>query len=372
MKKFLIIAISLLAAGVTVFGWRFLLRPSRLSSISALSAQAVATNPASPQHQPTPPQAAAETAPPSASATSAAPDSSPRHFGPFSIAGQNFTVDLDTKSVKSSDEGGDTVTAVEIRDASGAVQYRRTFAAAEEKDYFESWSVSALLLSGSNGTGLLLNYDVYSEPSAPEEEPSSWFQVFGVLNGKLVPFGAPLEVQGGLLDEYVKDKTYKAARPLGPQADAFEFKVWTGHCRMVYPLRVDWAQGRLTPAQECVKTPDQPSAGCQYRVLPEDKLYSSEDITFVRLWPNPQEAGSPMKAVVKKDSKVDLLTASVPTQWTEGKTLPPGGSKGLADEAGGFGVAADSDLWLKVRIDGKEGWLHSEEDFRALGLPEDE
>jgi hypothetical protein len=29
-------------------------------------------------------------------------------------------------------------------------------------------------------------------------------------------------------------------------------------------------------------------------------------------------------------------------------------------------------LWLQVRIDGKEGWMHSDEDFRALGLPEDE
>ena len=240
------------------------------------------------------------------------------------------------------------------------------------KDYFESWSVGALLLSGTNGTGLLLNYDVYSEPSAPEEEPSSWFQVFGVLDGKLVPLGAPLEVQGGLLDEYTKDNTYKAARPLGPQADAFEFKVWTGHCRLVFPVRVDWSQGKLSPAQECLKASGQPGAGCQYRLLPEEKLYSSGDITFVRLWPNPQESGSPTKAVVKKDSKVDLLTAFVATQWTEGKAVPPGNSQGLADEAGGFGVAPDSDLWLKVRIDGKEGWMHSEEDFRALGLPEDE
>jgi hypothetical protein len=42
------------------------------------------------------------------------------------------------------------------------------------------------------------------------------------------------------------------------------------------------------------------------------------------------------------------------------------------DDAGSFGVVADSDSWLKVRIDGKEGWVHSEEDFRALGVPEDE
>lgn len=46
------------------------------------------------------------------------------------------------------------------------------------------------------------------------------------------------------------------------------------------------------------------------------------------------------------------------------------------DDAGGFGIASDGtagrDRWLKVRVDGKEGWIHSEEDFRALGLPEDE
>ncbi len=61
------------------------------------------------------------------------------------------------------------------------------------------------------------------------------------------------------------------------------------------------------------------------------------------------------------------------TQWTEGKKADAADtSKGPSDDAGGFGVAADSDLWLKVRIDGKEGWMHSEEDFRALGLPEDE
>jgi len=41
-------------------------------------------------------------------------------------------------------------------------------------------------------------------------------------------------------------------------------------------------------------------------------------------------------------------------------------------DASSVGISADSDLWLKVRIDGKEGWIHSEEDFQALGLPEDE
>jgi hypothetical protein len=297
-----------------------------------------------------------------------------KHLGPFSVGGRNYTVDLETKNVQSTDESGDTVVAMEIRDAAGAVQYRRTFAAAEEEqDYFESWSVSASLLKGTNGTGLLVNYGVYSEPSAPEEEPSGWFQIFGVLDGKLAPFGAPIQVQGGLVDEYVDGDTYKAARPLGAQADAVEFKAWTGHCRLIFPVSVDWRQGKLSPLQECLKTAGELGAGCQYKVVPEEKLYIT-NITFVRLWPSPDEkSGQPIKAVVKKDSKVDLLVALVATQWTEGKTtVAEASSKSPSDDAGGFGVAADSDLWLKVRIDGKEGWMHSEEDFRALGLPEDE
>jgi hypothetical protein len=82
-----------------------------------------------------------------------------------------------------------------------------------------------------------------------------------------------------------------------------------------------------------------------------------------------------VKTVVKKDSKVDLLTTLVATHWAEGND---GRFQGPMDDAGSFGVTSggvpdpDTDLWLKVRIDAKEGWMHSEEDFRALGLPEDE
>jgi hypothetical protein len=370
MKILRFALIGLASAAVGLGGWYVARnrshRPASPASPAASTNQPKGQEP----HGPSPSVPSPNASPQSPSP--ATPASEPvKHFGPFSIAGQNYTVDLETKSVHSSGDSGDTVTAMEIRDDTGAVQYRRAFAAAEEPDYFESWTVSALLLKGMNGTGLLINYDLYSEPSAPEEEPTSWFQVFGMLDGKLEPFGGPLEVQGGLLDEYTGGKTYRSARRLGPQADAFEFKVWTGHCRIAYPVRVDWSQGKLSPSQECSKT--ELGSGCQYRVLREEDLYNA-DITFVRLWPGPDEkSGSAMKTVVKKDSKVDLLIALVPTQWTEGKTEDPAAnSKGPSAESGGFGVAADSDLWLRVRIDGKEGWMHSEEDFRALDLPEDE
>ena len=318
--------------------------------------------------------ASAKSQAPAAGASSSANESE-KQLGPFRIAGQNYTMELRTRKVQanSAGEGGDTVVAMEIRDATGAVRYQRSFPYVKgTEDSFESWSVSALSLNGTNGRGLVVSYDDYFEPSAPEEEPTGWFQIFGAREGKLVAFGPPLEIQGGLLDEYADGHTYKAARPLGAQVDEVDFRIWAGHCRIVFPVRVDWNEGKVTPAQECATTGGELSAGCRYKVVPETQLYMNE-ITFVRLWANPDEkSGAPQNVVVKKDSKVDLLTALVATKWLEGNPAGPANAKGPMDDAGSLGVDSGADLWLKVRVDGKEGWMHSEEDFRALGLPEDE
>ena len=60
--------------------------------------------------------------------------------------------------------------------------------------------------------------------------------------------------------------------------------------------------------------------------------------------------------VVKKDSRVEILEASGEQIWEE------------ANERIGLGVGGD--LWLKVSIDGEEGWIHTQEDFNAIGLPQ--
>jgi hypothetical protein len=366
MRTLRFAAIGLLVVGASVFGWRTI-GTGLHRRIAPPSAQPSDAQPASPPLRNLVSQVPSAAAPASESAN---------HLGPFAIAGRNYTVELQTRKVQpgSTDEQGDTVVAMEIRDAAGAVQYRRTFPYQEKNEEFsDSWLVDARLLKGTNGTGLLVSYGAYSEPSAPEEEPTGLFQVFGVVNGKFLPFGPPVEVEGGLLDQYSEGHTYKASRPLGAQADVVEFKVWAGHCRLVYPVRVEWTQGKLSPMQECTSTAGGLPNGCEYEVVPEVKLYT-QGLTFVRLWPGPDEkSGQPMKIVVKKDSKVDLLKARVATQWVEGNATPlSANSKGLLDGAGGFGLTVDAALWLKVRIDGKEGWMHTEEDFRALGLPEDE
>lgn len=360
MRNFYFAVAGLLVVGASLLGGRVVYTRAHSQAKASAAAPSVA------------PSAQSQT--PAAGAPSPANESE-KTLGPFPIAGQNYSVELRTMKVQaeSAGEGGDTVVAMEIRNAAGAVQYQRTFPYVKgTEDSFESWSVSALPLMGTSGAGLLVGYNNYFEPSAPEEEPTGWFQIFGVLGGKLAPFGPPLEVQGGLLDQYIDGNAYTAARSLGAQADEVDFKIWAGHCRIVFPIRVDWNKGWLTPAQDCAMSAGELSAGCQYKVVPEPQLYVS-DITFVRLWPSPAEkSGAPQNAVVKKDSKVELETALVATKWVEGNSAGPANKRGPMDDAASLGVDSGADLWIKVRIDGKEGWIHSEEDFRALGLPEDE
>ena len=359
------------AAGLSAGAW-LVVRSHRRSQSRVFTAQ----TPAGPalDHSNT------QSAEPSTSAAAPAVSGSTQSqnkLGPFSIAGQNYTVELQTKKIQPGPTGetGDTVVAMEIRDSTASVLYRKEFPYENDAnaDFSESWSVSAVQLKGTHGSGILVSYDQYFEPSAPEEEPSGWFQVFGVRDGKFTPFGPAYLVQGDLLPQRDPGKgTYVAERSPDGQSDIVKFKVWTGHCRLIFPVRVDWAQGKLYPAVDCANSAGATSTGCRYDVLPEDQL-SRGDLTFVRLWPVPDErSGKPEKTVVKKDSKIELVTAQVATAWSDTGDAATQNAAGPMGNTGGFGVPANSELWLKVRIDGKEGWMHSEEDFRALGLPEDE
>jgi hypothetical protein len=230
-------------------------------------------------------------------------------------------------------------------------------------------------LAGTNGTGLLLNYYFDFEPSAPEPEPSGWWQIFGVVKGKFKPFGAPFYITGGLMNEdsAIRTHAYRSSGPQGGNADAFEFRIWADRFRFVYPLRVDWAEGKLTPAQPCGESADQATPDvCEYKVLPENDRHV-EDANSVTFCANPgPSCENPEKVVVNPDSKVELLVAKEETLWDAGAASGPSGiikkPTDAMNDAGG--VAFNRELWLKVRIDGKEGWIHADQDFSAIGLPQ--
>jgi hypothetical protein len=301
-----------------------------------------------------------------------------QHLGPFSISGTDYTVVLHRRKRQpgGTAESGDTVVAMEILDAAGAVQYQRKFPHQEANDTFsDAWFVDAFTLIGANGTGLLVGYSFDSEPSAPEPEPTSWWQVFGVAEGKFKPFGAPIHVEGGLVDEDSAAHThsYRSAGPLGSRGDTLQFRVWTGHFRLIFPVRVDWAEGKLTPAQDYEPTTAASTQqACQYKVLPEADIGGE---TFVSFCPSPNEkCDKPERVGVKTDSKVDLVVAQVGVGLSEDVPSNPSGNidRPMDDARSISLTSAENELWLKVRIDGKEGWLHTEEDFDALGLPHEQ
>jgi len=66
------------------------------------------------------------------------------------------------------------------------------------------------------------------------------------------------------------------------------------------------------------------------------------------------QTGIPEHVVVKKDSHVEILAGKVLVTLEELKS--------------GINLGVGPDIWVKVRIDGKEGWIHTEEDLQAVGL----
>src|SRR5262245_24036480 len=174
-----------------------------------------------------------------------------------------------------------------IQNSAGAVVYERTFPMQTELEAFsDAWFVTAKVVTGRTGTGLMINYALDSEPSAPTPENDSWWQLFGVIDGKLRAFSGPISVQGDLL-------------PNDSLSDVLQFKVWAHHYRLIFPVAINWAEGKLSPAMPC--------DACQYDVLSED-LSGRDDLTFVRLCPAVEaQCANPERTLVNKDSMIELV-----------------------------------------------------------------
>jgi len=280
-----------------------------------------------------------------------------RQLGPFELRGQRFTVVLNKKRIAGSNDTdfGETLALLEIRDAGGQVHYQKSFPyEVDGNRFFETTDASAQLLRGKQGSGLLLTYGRL--PSTPLGGESR--QVFGLfsgpssspVNGKLVPFSAPIFAEGQLINGKPTSEEPNL------QGDVLNFRVWTDNFFVIIPLRILWFQNTIGPAWRCQKmTQRGPRPICQLRVE-ADRVPAEEDPTFVRLFPEPEESFTPAHIVVKKDSKVEFLAVEVESIWSE--------------DAEGVGLSTGEDPWVKVRINGKEGWIHTQEDFMAIGLPQ--
>lgn len=118
---------------------------------------------------------------------------------------------------------------------------------------------------------------------------------------------------------------FKEATPQTVIYDALKFSLWTGNFKITYPGT--------------------------------HQMGSRATLRFVRLFPGSDNGLTPKHVMSQPQSRIEFLEARVPMAWSE-------------DEKS-ITLGVNRDMWLKVRIDGFEGWIHSEEDFEAVGLAQD-
>jgi hypothetical protein len=283
-----------------------------------------------------------------------------RRDGPFVIAGDNYTVALREKRLANAKDPtlAQTLAGLEINDADGNVSYQKPYSYVVEQGHFQrSVSASAQLVSGKTGAGLVIYYreqTAASQTSAPEIR--EFWQVFGLRNGKLSPLGKPAPIgEGGGGGPFmgVRMRAANDTVTVIGQPDLTEVRAWTGYFYVFVPLRVNWNQGGLGQGQRCMEISGK-ETGCDMRVEAARKP-PAEEYGFIRLFPEAHdfsdEAGH---VVVQKGSKVEVLGSRAITNWDESEDLIQPNF---------------SDVWLHVSIDGRQGWIHGEEDFAAIGLP---
>ena len=113
------------------------------------------------------------------------------------------------------------------------------------------------------------------------------------------------------------------------------------------PMAVNWEWGYFRPAYLLGKG--------RWNVEAERRPPAGQ--SSVKLHPQADEtAGEAEEVVVAPGSKVEFLGAEGGILWDESGDL--------------IWLGVSESIWLRVRIDGKEGWLHEPEDFDAVGLPE--
>jgi len=312
---------------------------------------------------PVPQPASSSPAPPAAAQVQPLPQAVPKVVvsdqtqGPFSVGGQSFTFVKHVQGIDGKTSVDDsTVEWWELRNAAGSALYRRQYPVGFEGGTFvDTENVDVRELKTSLGQGILVQGgELPSEPNG-----GWWIQVFGLVNGKLTPLSGALRTDGAFLGEQVESyqpsTTFHGQQAPAVSHDVLKFRVWTGNVSIIYGVMIDWLQGRVRPEWTCMTVQRQPAA-CHYQI--EADPIREKEMTFVRLFPEPDNGFTPKHVVVKPDSKIDYIEAEAFVSWS------------VDQDNINFGVSDPGKVWIHVKIDGQDGWISGEEDFDAVGLPQ--
>jgi hypothetical protein len=294
-------------------------------------------------------------------AHTAAIESYERRMGPFRLNDKEFTVLLNLKKYQGAAAGFDeTAESLSIADKEGQVHYQKSFnVELGELGFAETVGICAYALEscdtkyfrndlgrliedvrkGCVNKGLILYYGIL--PSAPSSGVSC--QVFALKEERLTPLSAPLTVYGTIyeLPHGTNENVLKLF-----DGNTMKFGVWTGWFEVIVPVKV--LNGlRVVPLHHHL------TYGYDaFEVRVERRRFEEE--TFVRLFEYPADSSIPRHVIIKKDTKVEFLLAYARVSIKSGDTEND--------------ISIDTPPWLKVRIDGREGFVRDAEDLLALGM----
>jgi hypothetical protein len=324
------------------------------ASIGAPSQSAGLRSQASGQAQTSLPSADSSPAQQSANQSSPLLEDVEDRKGPFRIGGQNYTVVMASKRIKGhAGPDPEALVSLEIRDSSGAVAHREKFDYDLEKGEFtENCFAHAELLKGSMKNYIMVSSECL--PDAPGGDGPR--EIFGPFNGKLTLFDGPISTQGKML-RFVPGAATKNGSATQFGFDALEFKVWAGNFYVTVTVGIGMTQPVLAPGMHCVAGSGRGMVETGCDVLVEANRSPADQDTFVRMFDEARQGDGavPTHVVIHKDSIVEFLAANARMV--------------LSRSGGSISIDVDNDPWLKVRIDGKVGWIHTQEDFIAVGLP---
>lgn len=265
-----------------------------------------------------------------------------RTLGPFPIEGHEFTVTLHAICYKQSHHSGmcndddeETISSVRIVDESGKASFKKSFPVPLVHQA-ESHLVDVILLEGREHQALELSYEDLS--SSPPTTTKS-IQLFGLQNGFLKPLDPePLEFEGSLAD--LPAGQLKDSRRLF-ENDTLRIYSRTNYFYIVTPVRVNWKNFRLEQQDSGdFNVADQPP----YEIRP-----NIQSERLIAMYLTPDKNTKPKGVNLTPESRVQLLAARF-------SAAPP-------DEHD-----SPNDTWLKIRVDGQEGWILGVDDYTALGL----
>jgi hypothetical protein len=228
-----------------------------------------------------------------------------------------------------------TVKEVRIIDRAGTTHFAESYDVPLYRTGFEySYRIESYLLMTENGRGILLVRDAL--PSAPSSGRS--IRIFSRQEEKIKPVSHWLTVSGDIEGISPSDD----GRVRLPPGNSIAFLVWTGHFSVIVPVLVD-----LEGVQVLI-----PKGIRSYALKAREPVFFRNPGP-VNLFMEPSESSPTIKIAVSRNSRIDYIEILTEAHFAGEKDLE-------------LRVLSP---WLRVRVDGHEGWVKEERDLIAVGLP---